>query len=271
MKVGSDWLALDGRVCVITGAGSGIGAEAARQLAALGAAVAVLDCDGNAASSVAQELVRSGGRAIGVQADVSNAASVAAAAAQVLAELGPCRVLVNNAAVRHRSNLLEIGLDAWNRLQGVNLAGALICTQAFAPQMIAAGQGGSLVHVASVVGHNPQVGSGAYCVSKAGLLMMSRVLALELAQHRIRSNTVSPGFTRTPPHEASFQDAQLTAARERMVPAGRIALPIDLANVIAFLASERSSYINGEDVLVDGGMDQTLINAFPVAGGEAEG
>ncbi|HSV77748.1 MAG TPA: SDR family oxidoreductase [Ramlibacter sp.] len=257
------WLGLAGRVCVVTGAGSGIGAETARQLAALGAAVAVLDRYGDPAVQVAAEIEKSGGRAIAVEADVGQADSVAAAAARVQKELGPCRVLVNNAAIRHRGRLLEIKLDEWNKLQGVNLTGALICTQAFAPQMIAAGQGGSLIHVASLIGHNPQVASGAYSVSKAGMMMLSRVLALELADHGIRSNTVSPGFTRTPPNEASYQDAATAEARQRMVPAGRIAGPIDLANVIAFLASDRSSYINAEDILVDGGVDSTLMNTVP--------
>lgn len=128
------WLGLEGQVCVITGAGSGIGAETARQFAKAGALVAILDLDGDSAASVAAEIERSGGRAMGLQADVGHPESVAAAAAKIQTELGACRILVNNAAARHKDALLDISLAAWNRILGVNLTGALICTQAFAPK-----------------------------------------------------------------------------------------------------------------------------------------
>jgi NAD(P)-dependent dehydrogenase (short-subunit alcohol dehydrogenase family) len=250
---------------VVTGAGSGIGAQTVRELAAAGAWVAVLDRDGNSAASVATEIERDGGRAISVLADVGRMDSVTAAAERVQNELGPCRVLVNNAAIRHRDRLVDIGLEDWNRVLAVNLTGALICTQAFASQMIAAGQGGSLIHVASLIGHHAQIDNGAYSSSKAGMMMLSRVLALELAEHRVRSNSVSPGFTRTPANEASYRDPETFAARQRMIPSGRIGEPTDLANVIAFLASDRSDYVNGQDILVDGAVGITLMSTVPRA------
>lgn len=265
------WLRLAGQVCVVTGGGNGIGAETARLFASAGALVAVLDRDPDSTAAVAAEIEASGNRAIGVVADTGAAETVKAAADRIQKELGPCRVLVNNAAVRHREALVDISLDAWNRVLGVNLTGALICTQAFAPQMIAAGQGGSIVHVASILGHHPQPESGAYSVSKAGLIMLSRALSLELAQHRIRSNVVSPGFTRTPHTEASYRDPETAAARQRMIPVGRVAAPVDLAHVIAFLASDRSDYIDGQDVLVDGGVGNTLMNMVPRAPQAARG
>ena len=172
---------------MVTGAGSGIGTETARHFASAGACVAVLDRHAAAAADVAAQIVREGGRAIGVQADVAIAATVAAAAKRIHAELGPCRVLVNNAAVRHREALMDLGLDAWNKVLTVNLTGALICTQVLARQMIAAGNGGSIVHVSSIVSRNPQFDGGAYSASKAGLGMLSRSLALELARHHIRA------------------------------------------------------------------------------------
>lgn len=257
------WLGLERRVCVVTGAGSGIGAETARQFAAAGAWVAVVDRDAESAAAVAADIERKGGRALGVVADVAKADAVAAAAARTHKELGPCRVLVNNAAVRNREVLLDIDLEAWNRVLAVNLTGALVCTQAFAPQMIAAGNGGSIVHVASLLGHHPQIDSGAYSVSKAGLGMLSRVLALELAPHRIRSNVVSPGFTRTPANEASYRDPGTAAAREGRIPLGRVASPADLADVIVFLASDRAGYVTAQDLLVDGGVDATLMGVVP--------
>lgn len=259
------WLGLEGQVCVITGAGSGIGAETARQFARAGALVAILDLDGDSAASVAAEIVRSGGRAMGLQADVGHPESVAAAAAKIQTELGACRILVNNAAARHKDALLDISLAAWNRILGVNLTGALICTQAFAPQMIAAGKGGSLVHVSSIIGRHPQSNSGAYGVSKAGLVMLSNLLTVELGEHGIRSNVVSPGFTRTPANEAAYRDPETAAARAGMVPIGRVATPTDLAQVILFLASDRASYIDGQDIDVDGGVGRTLMNQVPRA------
>jgi len=265
-RIGSEamgWLGLAGRVCVVTGGGGGIGAATARELARAGASVAALDRDGDMASSVAREIERSGGRAIGILADIGNPDSVAAAADQVAKELGPCRVLVNNAAIRHRNPLIGIDLETWNRVLAVNLTGALLCTQAFGAQMIATGQGGSLIHVASLVGHYPQTGSGAYCVSKAGMIMLSRALTVELAEHQIRSNVVSPGMTRTPANEGAYRNPEVATARARITPAGRVGVPDDMANAIAFLASDRSNYINGKEIVVDGGMESTLMNNVP--------
>lgn len=259
------WLGLAGRVCVVTGAGSGIGAGTARYLAAAGAHLAVLDRDEDAAARVAAEIQAHGGRAIALAADVSDAQAVTVAAARVEQELGPCRILVNNAAVRNGETLLDIGPQAWNRVLSVNLTGALLCTQAFARQMIAAGTGGSLVHIASITAHHPQRRHNAYTVSKAGLVQLSLALSLELAPHGIRSNVVSPGFTRTPANEHSYRDPQVAAARRSLVPAGRIGTPVDMAQVIAFLASDRAEYVNGQDVAVDGGFVNSLMLQVPEA------
>jgi NAD(P)-dependent dehydrogenase (short-subunit alcohol dehydrogenase family) len=261
----ADWLGLAGRVCVVTGAGSGIGAETARLFAAAGAAVAVLDRDAEAATRMADEIVGSGGRAIGVQADVSQRNDLDRAADRVARELGPCRVLVNNAATRNRDLLTEITLDAWNRVLSVNLTGALLCTQAFLPQMRSAASGAAIVHVASIVGHNPQPPQNAYAVSKAGLIMLSRALSIELAPWGIRSNVVSPGFTRTPANEDSYSDPQILAARQRMIPLGRIGTPAELAEVIVFLSSDRAGYVSGQDIVVDGSFVNSLMLTVPKA------
>jgi len=261
----SAWLGLAGRVCVVTGAGSGIGAETARYLAAAGAHVAVLDREAEAAARVATEIESTGGRAVAVAVDVSDAQAVTAAATQVEQVLGPCRILINNAAVRNGDLLLDIGLEAWNRVLSVNLTGALLCSQVFARQMIAAGTGGSLVHIASITAHHPQRRHNAYTVSKAGLLQLSMALSLELAPDGIRSNVVSPGFTRTPANEHSYRDPQVAAARKALIPAGRVGTPVDLAQVIAFLASDRADYVSGQDVVVDGGFVNSLMSHVPEA------
>jgi NAD(P)-dependent dehydrogenase (short-subunit alcohol dehydrogenase family) len=263
--MGADWLGLAGRVCVVTGAGSGIGAETARLFAASGALVAVVDRNREAASRVAAEIAAFGARAIGLEADISQAGDVARAAAHVAEQLGPCRVLVNNAAMRSRDLLTEITLDAWNKVLSVNLTGALVCTQAFLPQMRAGGPGASIVHVASIVGHNPQPPQNAYAVSKAGLIMLSRALSIELAPWGIRSNVVSPGFTRTPANEDSYGNPEILAARTKMIPLGRIGTPAELAEVIAFLASDRAAYVSGQDIVVDGSFINTLMLTVPKA------
>ena len=260
-----DWLALQDTVCAVTGAGSGIGAETARQLAAAGARVAILDQNHAAAVEVAAAIQRGGGIARAIRTDVGARSSVAAAASEVLEHLGPCRVLVNNAAIRHRASLTDIQLEHWNRILSVNLTGALLCTQAFSAHMVAEGRGGSIVHVSSVVGSYPQFDGGAYSASKAGLNMMSRTLALELGPRGIRSNVVSPGFVLTPANAVSYSDPAITQARREMVPARRIADPVDLANVILFLASDRSSYVDGQEIQVDGGVTLTAMSRAPKA------
>jgi NAD(P)-dependent dehydrogenase (short-subunit alcohol dehydrogenase family) len=260
----TDWLGLAGRVCVVTGAGSGIGAGAARSLAAAGCHVALLDRNVDAAAAVAAEIAGSGGRAIGVAADVSQPAAVAAAAQRIEHELGACQVLVNNAAIQPvPETLLKLKLSAWNQLLAVNLTGALVCAQAFGAQMVAAGRGGCIINIASIGGDHAWAGSGAYCVSKAGIMMLTRMLALELAEHRIRCNSVKPGLVHTPATEALYADPEVVRKRERIVPVGRVGKPSDLANVITFLASDRADYINGEDIMVDGGVSRILMSLIP--------
>ena len=264
IEVERSWLDLAGRVCVVTGGGSGIGAGTARELAANGACVAVLDCDADSAAAVAAGIERTGGRAISLTADVASADAIAAAAQQVTLQLGACDVLVNNAAlVGYAGPLMDADLERWDRMLAVNLTGALICTRAFGRQMIDAGRGGSIVNVASICGHMPMAQGGVYSVGKAGLMMMTRLLALELAEHRIRCNSVSPGLVRTPATEVAYDDAEMGEARRRMVPAGRVAEAADMANVIAFLASDRSGYVDGQDILVDGALSQTLMSYVP--------
>jgi NAD(P)-dependent dehydrogenase (short-subunit alcohol dehydrogenase family) len=159
------WLGLEGRVCAVTGAASGIGASVARQLAAAGAHVALLDRDLAGAEKLAAELAASGARTLAVGCDIASEAQTLAAAAQVQAELGDCAALVNNAGLLRPGSLDSVSLDDWNAVLGVNLTGYLLCSRAFKPQLERTS--GALVHVASISANFPQSHSGAYSAGKA--------------------------------------------------------------------------------------------------------
>jgi NAD(P)-dependent dehydrogenase (short-subunit alcohol dehydrogenase family) len=263
----SSWLELENKVCVVTGAAGGIGAEIARQFAAVGARVALLDRDEKGAAKVAADIAESGARAIAVACDITDKASVDGAAATVERELGRCDVLVNNAAAVYAAALMDIELDKWNQLMAVNLSGFLLCSQAFGRQMIAAG-GGSMVHIASISGSVPQPYSGPYSVSKAGVKMLSRLLAVELGEHGIRSNVVSPAMVRTPMSEVIYADPAVLKKRESILPARRISGPPDIAEVVVYLSSARAGYVTGQDVLVDGGLSAAWLTLVPRPGFE---
>ena len=259
------WLGLEGRVCVITGAAGAIGAEIARRFVDAGALVAVLDLNEAGAVAIAGELDPDGKRAIGVACDVSSSDSVAAAAVVVEERFGGCDILVNNAAALHSAALIDIAPAEWNRVLSINLTGYLLPAQAFARQMIARGSG-AIVHVSSVSGSFPQPFSGAYSVSKAGVGMLSQVLAVELGDYAIRSNVVSPGMVHTPMSDPIYKDPATRRCREEIVPARRISTPDDLADSVVFLASDRSAYIKGQNIAVDGGLSQVLLSLIPRPG-----
>ena len=264
---GDSWLGLTGRVCVVTGAGGGIGSEVALQLLAAGARVALLDRDAPRLADIAEELREHERCLLTVVCDVTDAESVHAAANQVEQAWGPIQLLVNNAASLYADALMDIAIEKWNRLLAVNLTGYLLCAQTFGRRMIASG-GGAMVHIASISATIPQPYSGAYSVSKAGVKMLSQLLAVELGEHGVRSNVVSPAMIRTPMSEGIYLDPAVRLRREQIVPAGRIGTPADIAGAVLFLASERASYISGQEFLVDGGLTQAWLSLIPRPGFE---
>jgi glucose 1-dehydrogenase len=259
------WLGLEGAVVVITGAAGGVGVRLAESFVAVGASVALLDREQGPVDELAALLSGEGATAVGVACDVSDEASVAAAAATVLAELGPADVLVNNAAVLQSGLATTIPLAEWNWLLGINLTGYMLCAREFSAQMRTHG-GGALVHTASIGGHMPQGYAGAYSVAKAGVRMLSQVLAIELGEFGIRSNVVSPAMLITPLSEAFYEDPAVRRTRESMAPVGRIGTPQDIADAAVWLASRRASYVSGEELLVDGALSKNQLATLPRPG-----
>lgn len=259
------WLGLEGRICAVTGAAGGIGTEIALAFAQAGCAVALLELKTASCDGVLRQIEDTGGRAVAIACDVSDPASVAGAADECKTKLGPCDILVNNAAILHAGSLSDIPVAKWNELLSVNLTGYLLCAQSFGRHMKERGKG-SLIHVGSIAGHLPQAYSGAYSVSKAGVMMLSELLAVELGEYGIRSNVVSPAMVRTPLSEDFYKDPELLRRRTEMVPSRRIGAPRDIAEAILFLASDRASYINGREILVDGGLSRSFLGMIPRPG-----
>lgn len=265
MNKDAAWLGLAGRVCVVTGAGSGIGRAIAAAMVGAGAEVALLDRNRVACEAAAAELGGRGAMVLPVECDTSDPRSVGVAAEAVGQALGACDVLVNNAGLLRSGPLETLSLEDWNHLLAVNLTGYLLCAQAFGKAMLAAKRG-SIVHVASVAAHHPQPRSGAYSASKAGVAVLSRQLAVEWGPSGLRSNVVSPGLVRTPLSEAFYQAPGVSERRAQVVPSRRIGTPEDIANVVLYLASDRAAYVNGADIAVDGGFAAVLMETVPRPG-----
>src|SRR6478752_6342120 len=248
----SDWLGLSGRVCVVTGGGGGIGRATAISLARAGARVAAIDLDERGLEMTRKELLAISKDHVVSGCDTASAENVSAAAETIEKALGSCGVLVNTAAVLRPGGLENLSLAEWNAVLSINLTGYFLCAQIFGRHMRKLGRG-SLVHVASIAGSHAQGQSGAYSVSKAGVIMLSRQLACEWGPKGIRSNVVSPGMVITPMSQAFYDTPGVTERRSAVVPMRRVGMPQDMADAILFLASDRAGYINGDEIMVDGG------------------
>jgi glucose 1-dehydrogenase len=266
---GGDWLGIAGRVAVVTGAASGIGRATAESLAEVGASVALLDINAEGARAAAAAIAAKGAKVAAVACDTTSQASLADAVRAVEAALGPAEILVNNAGVLRPGGLDTISLADWNAILAVNLTGYLLAAQAFGAGMRKRRRG-AIAHVASIAASEPQPFSGAYSAAKTGVVMLSRQLAFEWGPQGVRSNVVSPGLIRTPLSEAFYQTPGVTEARSRIVPGGRVGTPDDIARAITFLVSEKADYVNGAELLVDGGLSGILMGQVPRPGFEGK-
>jgi NAD(P)-dependent dehydrogenase (short-subunit alcohol dehydrogenase family) len=249
---------LEGKVCVITGAGGGMGREAALLFCAEGARVCVADLDADAAEKTAADA----GEAFAIQVDVADSASVQHMYDETVSRYGGIDVLYNNAGISPAddASILETEPDAWQRVQDVNTKGVYLCCKHGIPRLLERG-GGSVINVASFVA---LVGAAtsqiSYTASKGAVLSLSRELAVQFARQGIRVNALCPGPVETPLLLRIFGDDPAAYERRRIhLPMGRLAKPREIVNAALFLASDESSYVNGATFVVDGGLTAAYV------------
>ncbi|MBP6504823.1 MAG: SDR family oxidoreductase [Rhodoferax sp.] len=248
---------LEGRVAIITGAGGGLGAECARVLASHGAGVAVVDINGAAAEAVAESIRAGGGKAIGVSTDVSQEADVKAMVETVVAHFGRIDVLHNNAAILNMEqrqkdrDVIHMDVDAWDRAMAVNLRGAMLCCKHAIPEMLKLGRG-SVIFATSGLGAQGDVTLSAYAASKAGLMMLAKSVAAQYGKQGVRSNALQIGLAPAENAHETMPAALLNIIRENHLTP-ELGTPRQIADVVAFLASDESSFITGTTIVADGG------------------
>ncbi|WP_237479477.1 SDR family NAD(P)-dependent oxidoreductase [Lichenibacterium dinghuense] len=242
---------LGGRVALVTGASGGLGAHFAALLARSGARVAVAARRAESCAAVCEALRAAGGEAEAFRLDVADAASVGAAFAAVEARFGALDVLVNNAGISAAGPSLDLPEEAWDRVVDTNLKGAFLCAQAAARIMRARG-GGAIVNVASILGLRVAAQVAPYAASKAGLVQLTRALALEWARHGVRVNALCPGYVETDINRGFFA-SDAGQAMVKRIPQRRIGTAEDLDGPLLLLCSDASRYMTGAEIAVDGG------------------
>jgi NAD(P)-dependent dehydrogenase (short-subunit alcohol dehydrogenase family) len=245
---------LDGRVVIVTGGAQGIGEACVRTLAADGARVALWDLDDDRGAAIAAELSASGAYVLHRRCNVASDADVQAALAATVSAFGCVDGLVNNAGIFKAAPFLDITEADWDAVLDVNLKGSFLVGQAVARQMVAQGGGGAIVNMSSVNGRLAIATIASYNASKGGIDQLTRVMALALADHRIRVNGVAPGTIATELAAKAVLTSEEAKARiMSRTPMKRLGEPHEIASVVAFLLSDAASYVTGETVLADGG------------------
>jgi len=245
---------LDGKKALVTGGKRGLGKAMALGFADAGADVAICSrmlADGEL-EATAQEIRELGRRSLAIQADVTCKADVERMMKQVTTDFGGIDILVNNAGQYIEVPTLELSEEDWDAVMATHLKGAFLCSQA-AGKVMARQKRGNIINIASVIGIRPILKPGGYDAAKAGLMMFTTSLAIELAQHNIRVNAIAPGFTKTRMNDRITMKPEVLKIFQKAIALGRIGETEEIATTAIFLASDASSYITGTTILVDGG------------------
>ena len=255
-------LGLSKKVAIVTGGGSGIGKAASLLLAQEGAWVAVADLYADRAEKVAAEIQKQGGKALGIEADVSSAPGVDRMIAEVLKQWGRIDILINNAGIILQAAAVDMTEQQWDKILSNNLKSCFLCSRAAAKKMIQQGQGGRIVNISSIHAELSEPSAAAYTAAKGGMEAFSRTLATELAPHKITVNCIRPGATYTELTVPMYTETVKRALFTR-IPLKEIAEAAWIADGIVFLASARARYITGQILTIDGGylMDGSLPGA----------
>jgi NAD(P)-dependent dehydrogenase (short-subunit alcohol dehydrogenase family) len=241
-----------GKVALVTGASSGLGENFARRLAAEGATVAVAARRADRLGKLVAEIEQGGGKALALSLDVTDPASVEAVFAAIVKAVGAPDIVVNNAGVAQTKASIELSEEDWRGVMNTNLDGAWRVAQAGAKSMVAAGKGGTIINIASILGLRVGTHLLAYAAAKAALVQVTKALALEWARYKIRVNAIAPGYIETEINQGFFATDAGQAVVKR-IPVRRIGYPSDLDGALLLLASDAGSFMTGSIVVVDGG------------------
>ncbi len=249
----SDMWNLNDTNCLVTGGSRGIGRAIALDLAACGATVAInYVSNQSAAEEVVKQIINSGGNAFSVRADTSDKQQVIGLFEKVMSEFKRLDVLVNNAGILSRYDFVDLPESEWDRVINVNLKGYFLCGQQAARIMRAQKQG-RIINISSISQVIPGKQRSHYCASKGGIMMLTKGMALELAEYNITVNAVAPGAIRTDFTQDVLSDPAFTQALNEKIPLSRIGKPDDISGAVLLLASKRGSYMTGQTIYVDGG------------------
>ena len=247
-----DLFDLHGKRALVTGGSSGIGKKVALAYAEAGAQVAIAARHSDVVAKVADEIAAAGGKVVPISCDVTQPEQVTGMLDQVNAELGGIDIAVCNAGIITVTPMLDMSPEEFQSIQDTNVTGVFLTAQAAAKAMVRQGQGGVIINTASMSGHiiNIPQQVGHYCASKAAVIHLTKAMAVELAPHKIRVNSVSPGYILT---ELVEPYSEYHTLWEPKIPLGRLGRPEELTGLYLYLASEASSYMTGSDIVIDGG------------------
>lgn len=244
---------MNGKVAIVTGAGSGMGLEEARLLAQEGAKVVLTDINFDAVQAVAKSIQEDGGDAIAIKHDVASEDNWSEVVAEAMSKYGKIDVLVNNAGISMAVGLLDTSMDQWNRVMNINVTSVFLGMKHVIPHMGANG-GGSIINISSIAGLTGSSGAGAYTASKGAVRMLSKAAAVDFGGQNIRVNSVHPGFISTPMSSQFVEDPQMLQFFLSQTALPRVGQASEVAQAVLFLASDEASYITGVELPVDGGV-----------------